>query len=317
MATSSPLLSRAALLAAFACSVALPSSVLAEATDVTAVYASTGNGYHRQRQADGTFQPETYAFAEGGRWDGTVVDRSLDDLSFMKVVQAVAAPLRRQNFVPATRARDTQLMILVFWGTTTGAESGRYAQGKEGVGAGIRQVQDLGFLRAGYLDTLAITQLPEGTPAASGDPHVAMELAAVDELGQSLLMNQAGNAMRDRNNAHNAAILGFWEEYDRAMDLPTFSFARTVIDELEADRYFVVLKAYDFQTLRKEKRKVLLWETRFSVRQRNNRFDALLPVMAQTASKYFGQDSGRLLREVVPVGRVDIGEPTLVQTRAK
>jgi len=38
----------------------------------------------------------------------------------------------------------------------------------------------------------------------------------------------------------------------------------------------VVLMAYDFQLLWKEKKHKLLWETRFSIRQRHNDFDRQL-----------------------------------------
>ena len=73
-------------------------------------------------------------------------------------------------------------------------------------------------------------------------------------------------------------------------------------------RYFVVLEAYDFQLLWKQKKHKLLWEIRFSVDQHHNEFDKALPAMARYVSKYFGQDSHGLLRESVPTGRVDIGD---------
>jgi hypothetical protein len=80
------------------------------------------------------------------------------------------------------------------------------------------------------------------------------------------------------------------------------------LDEIEQNRYFVVLMAYDFQLLYKEKKHKLLWETRFSIRQRNHEFDKDLPSMAQYASQYFGQDSNGLIHKEIPLGRVDIGQ---------
>jgi hypothetical protein len=81
-----------------------------------------------------------------------------------------------------------------------------------------------------------------------------------------------------------------------------------LFDEIEESRYFVVLMAYDFHLLWKEKKHRLLWETRFSIRQNHHEFDKELPSIAQFASKYFGQDSHGLLHEAVPLGRVDIGD---------
>jgi hypothetical protein len=66
--------------------------------------------------------------------------------------------------------------------------------------------------------------------------------------------------------------------------------------------------AYDFQLLWKAKKHKLLWETRFSIRQRHHDFDKDLPTMAQYASQYFGQDSGGLVHKEIPLGHVDIGD---------
>ena len=81
-----------------------------------------------------------------------------------------------------------------------------------------------------------------------------------------------------------------------------------MLNELEEDRYFVVLMAYDFQLLEKEKKHKLLWETRFSIRERNNQFDKQLASMASEASKFFGKDSRGLNHDPLPEGRVELGE---------
>ena len=82
-----------------------------------------------------------------------------------------------------------------------------------------------------------------------------------------------------------------------------------LIEEIEQNRYFVVLMAYDFQLMWKQKKHKLLWETRFSISERRNQFDKALPVMGQYASRYFGQDSNGLSRTRVPEGQVKVGEP--------
>jgi hypothetical protein len=80
-----------------------------------------------------------------------------------------------------------------------------------------------------------------------------------------------------------------------------------MFDELENNRYFVVLMAYDFQLLYKERKHKLLWETRFSIRQMHHEFAEDLPAMAHYASQYFGRDSKGLIHGDVPLGRVDVG----------
>lgn len=81
-----------------------------------------------------------------------------------------------------------------------------------------------------------------------------------------------------------------------------------VVDEVEESRYYVVLLAYDFQSLLERKERKLLWETRFSIPERRNEFDKQLAAMAQSASRYFGQDSQGLLRKPLPATNVTFGE---------
>jgi hypothetical protein len=85
-----------------------------------------------------------------------------------------------------------------------------------------------------------------------------------------------------------------------------------LISEIEANRYFVVLMAYDFQVLWKQKKHKELWETRFSIRQLRHDFGQELPSIAMFASQYFGQDTKGLVRKPVPIGHVNIGEATTI-----
>jgi hypothetical protein len=76
---------------------------------------------------------------------------------------------------------------------------------------------------------------------------------------------------------------------------------------LEVNRYFVILRAFDFQSSKQKKTK-LLWETRFSINQHHNAFDVALPLMAQYASQCFGQDTKGLVLTQVADGRVILGD---------
>ena len=65
--------------------------------------------------------------------------------------------------------------------------------------------------------------------------------------------------------------------------------ARGSFEDLEARRYFVVLKAYDFQLACKEKRRKVLRETRFSIPQQGNVFAEQLEGMAKQAPGISGE----------------------------
>ncbi len=79
-----------------------------------------------------------------------------------------------------------------------------------------------------------------------------------------------------------------------------------MLNELEEDRYFVVLMAYDFQAM-KHKQSKLLWETHISIREHSNAFDARLLGMVAGAAGFFGRDSGGLKHRDVPEGQVLLG----------
>jgi len=140
----------------------------------------------------------------------------------------------------------------------------------------------------------------------------AITASAEDGLTTAIAAVAAENRLREQQDYLNVKMLGYdswWDSTDGDKRGTAFEYDRKdLLDEIEDHRYFVVLMAYDFQLLWKEKKHKLLWETRFSISERNNQFDKALPLMAAYASQYFGRASDGLLRTRVPAGRVDIGE---------
>jgi hypothetical protein len=108
--------------------------------------------------------------------------------------------------------------------------------------------------------------------------------------------------------AQNTRILGFEKEQSRSDSLAFTTFASDFYDEFYSDRFFVVLKAYDFQVARKEKRLKLLWESRFSIRRQGADFVAELPAMSQFAARTFGRETNGILQPDSLKGNVELGE---------
>jgi len=259
---------------------------------VTAVSSRVTKDYVRAKLADGSFQPEAYAFGQGGHWGGELSDPTVDRLHFVDVARPIAAALAGQNYVPATDPRTTRLLIMVYWGTT--AVPGT----------------DYKVAKTSYQLTMDqyVRLLKEDPAAADG-----MLAAALAQISMA-------DRLRDRIDYKNAGMLGYGIEgfigtdYGNNIAHTALGLHRNdLVAEIEENRYFVVLMAYDFQLLWKDKKHRLVWETRFSMSERHNQFDRALPVMAQYASRYFGQDSKGLLRTQVPEGQVKVGEPTLVE----
>jgi hypothetical protein len=237
-------------------------------------------------------------------------DTSIDKLKFLDVAKTIAAPLAGQSYVPAHDPKETKLLILVYWGTTAGASGASSSIGYQNASSAF---QDLAQAKAAV--KAAATRGASGAAAAA-----AVKDAAEAEFDLSMMEVAIENRQRDRNNLQNARILGYNRtglletDYGRGLDMTALRFRRReLIDDIEDDRYFVVLLAYDFQQLWKQKKRMLLWETRYSIRQRHNDFDKVLADMTQYASKYFGQDSHGLIRKPLPEGHVTVGETKVIE----
>jgi hypothetical protein len=302
---------------AAACAAAAPCLGAGEPAELVTVVASkAADGYTRSKGPDGGYRPEFYAFANGGHWTGTVRDSSVDNVPFMDVARTIAAPLAGQGFLPARDAKDTRLLIVLYWGRTRTPE---HAQDSFAV-RGLQDAQNPVKAAKATMDHQFYNDSAGLAPASAGNNYPCVHYSAADAvdaasadnaMAGALALSAAAERTRDQTDAANAALLG----YDEWLSA-TGSYAGTalehrrqdMLEELEQDRYFVVLMAYDFQKMWKEKKHVLLWETRFSVRQRGVEFDKQLEAMARNAQAYFGQDTHGLVRKDMPLGHVEIGE---------
>jgi hypothetical protein len=151
---------------------------------------------------------------------------------------------------------------------------------------------------------------------ATADPDATL---ADNAVSGALATSAAEDRSRDQMNAMNASLLGYsswWDATGIFKGTPLEHRRQDIIDELEHDRYFVIIMAYDFQKMWKQKQHKLLWEPRFSVRQRGVDFEKALPLMAKNAAKYFGKDSHGLLHEDLPDGHVEVGPLKILGTIA-
>lgn len=264
--------------------------------DITAVSSRASSDYIRVRQADGSYVPETYTFGKGGIWEGAMQDASMDKLTFLSIAHTIAGPLAHRQYYPSTDPSKTKLLIMVYWGTTRAPEHASQSNGY------------VNMEIAGAALANATAEAQGMSPAAGG----AIRSAADDQLSTALALVQAENKQRQRDDLANIRMLGYdsWLEKTNTDSRGTAfeQSKRDLYDEVEANRYFVVLMAYDFQLMWKEKKHVELWETRFSIRQQHHEFDKDLPVMAAYASRYFGQDSHGLVHDEIPLGQVEIGD---------
>ncbi len=265
--------------------------------EITAVSATVYNGYERTKLPDGTFQPERYAFGAGGLAVAAGKDSSVDELPFRKIARMITPGLARQNYVSSQDPENTNLLIMVYWGAT--GTTDRATNGYALHAAPITPPRPPPKIivvgsRKVYIPNTEPQAGPQNSPDQSAyDAVVGMQ-----------------NLLRDRENFKTAQILGYDEDLERSSSQPAGRRYLDLVDELEDPRYFVVLKAYDFRQMWKEKKPKLLWEVRYSIRARGHLFDQSLDAMTGMAARYFGQASHGLVRKEVPLGDVKLAEPT-------
>jgi hypothetical protein len=278
---------------------ALQGVLAAQGEEVEAIASKTAKDYARRKLPDGTYKPETYAFGKGDNWGGARVDPTLDPMDFMDVARIIAVPLAGKGYIPTSDPRTTDELIMMYWGTTRAPE--------------IATESNNYVLSQQANDRVARAQLMLKDANNRSERKVAQQaLAAADD---DLLMATEGiqeeNQRREDTDMKTATLLGYdswWVEINGAMGGTALGYRKADMQrELEEDRYFVVLTAFDYQKLVKEKKQKFLWEVRFSIREHGTAFDDRIKGMAELASGYFGRDSAGLHHDTLPDGHVEIG----------
>jgi hypothetical protein len=249
-----------------------------------AASATAGSNYQRPRDAAGVLQPESYVFAEGQFLGGGTVDRGLEQTTFTQITRTLAVNLAKQNYLPALDLNSAQLVIMVHWGMTMVSED---------------PMKDINLQRA------------QEALAAFSAAQEANGLADPTALNSATsAMGMARQGVQDAVN-RNAVLLGFARSLERERQQMMTSTAEiTMSNELNEERYFVILMAYDNQTRLKERKSRLMWVTRLSVRSPGNNFTEALPALARVGADVFGRQVDGLVRVKAPLGRgtVTIGE---------
>ena len=235
--------------------------------------------YIRTKLPDGSYQPEEYFLKNGGRYDKPSGDASIDGENYSDIMRVVVEQLGIQNFRPAKGLKTGKLIMVVFWGTTTPPE--------RDTDHALERDVDYHY------------QWVNGMKVVTGGP-----------VGSASAISQVDfeNFTHLHVDGTNAGLLGYDLEKIHAAPAMVGLFPKDqqLLNELEGERYFVVLMAYDFKAFLLQRKYEELWETRFSVSTHNTDFTRALPKMARDASGYFGRDSHGL--QHLPEGKVNIGE---------
>jgi hypothetical protein len=245
--------------------------------DTVAVSSTAVDAYTRQKFGASATKPESYLFFQGKFYAGTIRDPDLEHAQFNSIVQVLGQDLAKQNYFPSTNLKDADLLIVVHWGTTE-------------------------VYQADFADSFVLPKAPylPGIDPRPNPHDSNIQMVSVD------LYDQLKNYYR------NLHLLGYGqqlsEEQAKKHAEPNPD-ERTLFQSMNRERYFVILMAYDYRTMKKGVRPRLLWSTRFSIASAGNSFTAALPLMSRAAADYFGHSEG--IKSVnphkPPTGTVTLG----------
>ncbi|HWA85978.1 MAG TPA: hypothetical protein VG710_07140 [Opitutus sp.] len=291
---------------------------------VTAVFSRSFNHYERPVQADGTPVRQSYVIAKGGFAPGEDKDPSIDEVKFPGIVRLLAGYLADQGYVPAKNPKKADLMLVVHWGKTIpfsdGVQRNMMDQGLESfaalqqLGHGVGGAPGAGNPDDGLPPSAAViaTQPGQSSKAAADLAEAAVKEAATEQMVQGVFELREAQNMRTSADTYNANLLGYTGELKRRDNPSIYGGAGTAYNDLladiESERYYVAVTAYDFQEALRHQNKKGLWRTVASIDARGNRFNERLATMLDRASHYFGRDSERLVREFEYIPHVDLGE---------
>lgn len=268
---------------------------------VTAVVsASVDKTYHRTKKRDGSYRTEYYALSIGGQAKGTVSDPTIDRMPRADFERLIKEHLAKQNYVMASNSASAGLLIHVLWGMTDPPTDG----------ANLKISRDAAANSLETFRTEGAEQLRRNSNA-TGSILTPEQIIAAAEAEDALMSMFMLDRDRARSLAPSASVLGYLDSVNDLTDSPAIhaglgTVYRDMLDEISENRYYVLIYAYDFDLLQKQKRLKPLWVTRVNIRAKGNQFDKHISAMLARASRHFGRATRGLERAIE--GRVEIGE---------
>ena len=232
-----------------------------------------------KRGESGELRYETYHILKGEHYGGNIRDPSLRQVDFQEVAGVLAQEMRARNYYPATVTEQGDFLIVVHWG---------------------------------------VTMAPDPIMGDSDDSDSLDEPDVFDELDyleNSDELDDNDYAFADQRMNMNAELTGFnrFLENGKVSIQTEWEFK----DMLREERYFMILMAYDWQKLRTEKERVLMWSTRFSLRANSTNFRDAHFALSRGAAQFFGTNlegtPGRARVNLGP-GEIEFGDLEVVDT---
>jgi len=259
------------------CALAAGGPLLARAdlTDSIVVRAMASHRYVTPASAGSAPKSASYLFYQGHFYRGGTNDPSLQATSFDTIARTLAPDLARQGFQPTSDLRQADLLLVVDWGATIAQENPNLLDEQQTLNDSV---------------SAALRRNVNGGPNQDNSGQ-----GGIDNIMANDEVFYVEDVSADISMLDTARLLGIKGQFEHALkaseqDANGKSQAEAAIDdELKQDRYFLVVRAYDYQAIRKTGRAGRpLWSTRINMPAELLPFAQAVPAMSHAAAAAFG-----------------------------
>ncbi len=218
--------------------------------------------------------PIRYIMVEGKYFTGHLRDKGLETYTFSEMADSLAATLKKQNYEVTFDKDQSDLVIMVSWG-------------------------------------MSVVEIDESEDWAFDSIDEMQEVMTGGEEGEMEVFRPANYERIDENRSMK--LMGF----DSVLDNDSWIVTQEKVElasNLESERYFLIVSAFEAQPFIAGEKPVVAWITRYSVDAKRLNFAEAVSTLNHAASGYFGKNSDKLLKAYVNDGDVKAGELEVVDT---
>lgn len=234
---------------------------------------------------EGQPRPETYVFMQGHHYPGEAVDRTMERMTFREIVGYLAPELARHQYLPGTSATEADLLLIVHWGTTRPRVGIREMTGQLTTEVDrdrltVETMKEFGLnveIESNFSGLPDSVVMPLGT-----DFNQDQEFERLDRMTDDL--NQ------QFRRGDNVTLLGYADDLHRLGKRAwTGELERSLRHDLNSERYFVVIRAYDLKgRVPSVPKNRPVWTMHLNISSPGNNFRTAMNRMSVAAARYAG-----------------------------
>jgi hypothetical protein len=264
------------------------------ANDRVVVVSNADERYTEEKFGEGETKRETYVVMQGRYHSGTTIDRSLERMTFKEIASYLVPRLAEQQYVPAKSVPEADLLLVVHWGVTNPRASRMEMTG----------------------DTTHYTPSVSLSPEAGASPDEADRVAALNGLlgGDDRAANFdiiSDYAEAERSDRDLAQLLGYGDALRKLTSrVVTSTDEQTLRSDLERERYFIILRAYELRTPTEVRPRRPVWTMNLNISSAGNNFRTAMGRMSFVAPNFVGRtlEDVKSIRAKTPKVEVELGD---------